>query len=564
MAIDLPPVLPPQLSTAAHIESYRGAAAPYVGVVNGYELRVTGSHHLTEQELSLIFTAAKTPSQAIILMNTLTNKKGYLLVSMQYAPDNQIVHVHAIQARVAGVKGETRVLEYFSDLKGEKDLSRAEFDKARVMANVHSQRVGLDYAVSYDVDPANPEDVSMVFNATPRDDHSNTDLALKLGNQGSRYVGRYFGEAALSHNFANAVRASVGYQTAFTDLGESRGGDDYHRVNFSVDRPFEFGLYGITGSHTQYTQELQSLTTSGGNEGLLCDVLGLLGLCTPQSVAIQTLDVDAEIDSVGLSGEQVLSSDINYRFNMFERLEYVDSLIEGKSVGVLQDEAYGTAEVGVKYFSANLVANKTLSFSSQISVKGGITGDSGTLGRYDEFQASYFASNPGATAAPQVVSSARTAKFIAIKPKLGLKLPLSASNSLNADFVAQFSDEQVPQQQQWVLGGVGSMSAYLPGILAGDSGYFTKFTFAHKTEVAGIKLTASAFAEHGTAWFENADGAAGDERNITDAGVRLQATLLAEIELEAVVARNIADDGIAQSVLDAAEADFYITLKKVF
>ena len=39
MAIDFPPALPPQLTTVAEISTTAGASAPYIGLVNGYELR---------------------------------------------------------------------------------------------------------------------------------------------------------------------------------------------------------------------------------------------------------------------------------------------------------------------------------------------------------------------------------------------------------------------------------------------------------------------------------------------------------------------------------------------
>jgi hemolysin activation/secretion protein len=568
MAIDFPPALPPQLTTVAEISTTAGASAPYIGLVNGYELRVTGSHYLNETELAAIFETAKTPSQAIFLMNSLTLRKGHLLVLTQYAPEGSTVYIHAVQASVVAIEGEG-VAEYFSDLQGDPDLTRAEFERARVMANVKSQRTGVNYSATFFVDDNDPEAVSLLFEPAPVEDYDATDFFVQFGNQGSRYVGRYFGDIGMNHNFANGSRVGLGYETAFTDLGESRGGEDYHRFQLTADKPFSSGLYGITASHTEYSQHLgyRAGSASAPGGGVVCDLLSVLGLCLPTTGATagQSIDLDADINALALTGEQVLASDFSYRINLFQRLEYVDSTLDISGFGSLQDESYATLELGAKYFSAETVGDGQFRWSAQLSLKGGLTGDSGTLGSYDSFRARYLAENPGAASAPEVTPAARTAEFIAVLPKIAAKFPLSKETELNASFFAQYADEQLPQQQQWVLGGMKSISAYLPGVLSGDSGYFADVSLQRKLNIAGMDVSAAVFAEYGAAWFENVSGSAGDERSIADAGVRVSADLGWGVSLDAVAATPLTDDGfVSSSELERLEADFYVVLKKVF
>lgn len=557
MAIDFPPALPPQLTTVQYMQSVAGTGTPYTGLVNGYELRVSGTHYLSNDELDAIFTAAKTPSQAIFLMNSLALRKGHLLVTMQYAPDSNVVYIHALQGKVSDVQGEG-VDEYFTALIGDENLTRAEFERARVMANVTSQRTGLDYSVTYKADAQNPEDVALIFEATPVADHDATDVFFQIGNQGSRYVGRYFGDAGISHNFDNGTRATFGYETAFTDLGESREGEDYHRFQLGVDRAFSAGLYGITASHTEYSQDFGSVSVPGSvTAGTpLCGLLGplgaLLGCGSSVGGGTQNLSLDADINAVALTGEQVLSADLTHRFNLFERVEYIDSQIDAGAFGSLQDEKYGTVEFGAKYFAAQLIDGKTLRWSAQLSLKAGVTGDSGTLGT-------------AIATSPEIGPATRTAEFITILPKFSAKLPLSDSSEINLNFSAQYADEQLPQQQQWVLGGMSAISAYLPGVLSGDSGFFTVADFTHKFTVGGLDLSAAVFAEYGSANFENASGAAGDDRSIADVGGRIGAKLGWGVTIDAVAARSVMDDGFASSEeLEKLEADFYVVLKKVF
>lgn len=568
MAIDFPSALPPQLTTVAEIRIAAGASAPYTGLVNGYDLRVTGKHYLSEEELSVIFDAAKTPSQAIFLMNSLSLRKGHLLVLMQYAPEGSTVYVHAVQATVAGITGDG-IAEYFADLDGDKDLTRAEFERARVMANVKSQRTGVAYSTSFVVDENEPALVSLVFEADPVDDYKPTDVFVQFGNQGSRYVGRYFGDIGLNHNFGNGSRVGLGYETAFTDLGESRGGEDYHRFQLTADRPFSSGLYGFTASHIEYSQHLgySAGSSSVAGSGAICDLLAAVGLCSPTTTTTpgQSIDLDADINAFALTGEQVLASDFSYRINSFQRLEYIDSQLDISGLGSLQDETYATVELGAKYFSAENVGDKKLRWSAQLSLKAGVTGDEGTLGSYDSFQSSYMTANPGATSAPAVAPAARTAEFVSVLPRIAAKLPLANGSELNASFFAQYANEQLPQQQQWVLGGMKSISAYLPGVLSGDSGYFTELSLQQKFNIAGVDVNAGVFVEYGAAWFENASGAAGDTRSIADAGVRVAADLGWGLNAEAVVALPLMDDGFASSSeLERLETDFYFVLKKVF
>ncbi|CAA0089898.1 Uncharacterised protein [Zhongshania aliphaticivorans] len=567
MAIDFPPALPPHLSTVAQITTSAAANAPYVGLVNGYELRVTGEHYLNNTELAAIFNTAKTPSQAIFLMSSLTLRKGHLLVSMNYAPDGNLVYIHAVQATLAAVDNDA-VGKYFTGLEGDVDLTRAEFERARVMANVESIRTGVDYSARFLVDQSQPEVARLVFDAEPVVDFDKTDVFVQIGNQGSRYVGRYFGDVGISHNFGDGSRVGLGYETAFTDLGESRDGEDYHRIQLSADKPFSTGLYGVAASHTEYAQNLGTVTGSSttSGSGLVCSILSPIGLCTPSTVSTtQNIELDADINILSLTGEQVLASDLSYRLNLFERIEYIDSQLDVDGIGSLQDEKYGTLELGAKYFSVQAVGENQFRWSAQLSFKAGISGDSGTLGTYDDYSADYFAANPGAASAPEVVPAARTAEFVTILPKIAANLPFSDDTELNLSFFAQYADEQLPQQQQWVLGGMKSISAYLPGVLSGDSGYFGELNLQHTLHIASVDISASVFAEYGAAWFENVSGAAGDERSIVDAGIRISADLGWGVKLDAVAARSVADDGFASSEeLEDLEADFYVVLKKVF
>ncbi len=548
MAIDLPPAVPPTLVNASYISGYASASSAYIGKVGSFELRVTGNHYLSSEELDKIFSVAKSPDQAILLINSATNRKGHLLVNTLYSREQTVIYVHSLQANLGNVSGDEAITPYFEGLEGDPDLKRSEFDRARAMANLKSERTGVDYSVSFQVAESDPGQIDMVFAAQPQVDADRTDLKLKLSNEGSRFAGRYYIDAGVTHSTEGGSNLSLDYQKAMPEWGESRDGDDYDQFTLGLNHPFSFGLYGIRFSQAEYTQDFTSV--SGG--GATCDpLLGLI--CLPGSPAASSTSVfDAEIQRIALTGEQVLSSDIDRRLSLYQELEMIDSTIEDESGTDLQDEAYTTLEVGGKYQRTNnLAKNRELNYTLALSAKGGIDDDGGSL-----------ESTPNAAGA---TVGKRVGDFIVFKPRATVQVGNRDKTTLEFKFSAQLADDQLPQQQQWVMGGVTAISSHLPGVIVGDSGMFAKIGLNHQLANSdGFELLAGVFAEYGEANFEDASGADGDTRSISDIGVRLTAKFQDTLEVNLVVADSISEKNLSDDFLEQTEADFFASAKFVF
>lgn len=553
MAIDLPPAVPPTLVNANYISEFAGSAAPFVGQVGSFELRVTGDHRLSTAELEKIFEAAKSPDQAILLISSATNRKGHLLVNTIYARQQTVIYVHALQGQLSNVTGADSITPYFRGLEGDPDLTRAEFDRARAMASIKSERTEIDYSVSYEVSESDPARITMVFAAAPREDADRTDLTLKLSNEGSRFAGRYYADAGIKHSTLGGTDLGLDYQRAIPEWGESREGDDYEQLSLNIDHPFSFGLYGIRLSQAEYTQDFTSSSTAGGCVLAdpitgFCLIPGAAGTTTTTSV------FDAEITRAALTGEQVLSSDIDRRFSLYQEVELVDSTIEDEAGNKLQDEVYTTLELGAKYRRrSGLGENRYINYSLAASAKGGIDDDGGTL-----------ESAPDGTAGVNV--GKRVGDFVVFKPRAAVQLGgIRSATTVDFDFAAQLADDQLPQQQQWVLGGVNSISSHLPGILVGDSGLFARLGLNHRmVDLDGFKLVGGIFAEYGEANFEDASGASGDTLSISGIGIRLTGNFSDTLEVNLVVADSISEKNLSDEFLDRNEADFFASAKLVF
>ncbi len=553
MAIDLPPALPPTLTAAEQISPFSAATAPYTRKLGDYEIRVTGDHYLTSDELNSLFAVAKTPSQLILLINAATYNKGNLLVRTLYSsPQKGVIFVHAVQARVGEIKGSEVMQRHFGDLTGDFDLTRGEFSTREVLAEIHSERSGIDYSISYSPSASMANSYDLNFNAAARDDHDATDLILQLGNQGSRFAGRYFADLGFKHDFSGGAQISGAYQGAITEWGESRDGEDYHSIQLKLDKAFSFGLYGIEARHSEYVRDMGAIDVT--TTACLFPI-GILPCIPTTSSTSMDVELDAETDQVALTGSQVLSSDNDHRFTLSQRLDYTDSLIDSNIGQVVQDERYATLELGATYHKAKQHGENLLNWKLGATVKGGLGGDKGTLGTDSSSEG--------------VAVGKRTADFLVLKPKAEVTYSLSDNSNVRLGFNGQMSDEQLPQQQQWVLGGIDRLSAYLPGVLVGDTGYHVDLSYNHRWNFGSFTLAGGVFAEYGSAQYENASGTVGavdlgSDSSIADAGIRATLTAWDWLEVRAVVAESISENNLDEELLERAESDFFVVVKAVF
>lgn len=554
MSIDLPPTLPPQLVELDFIESHAAREQPVSVAVNGFELHVTGAHYLSEVDLRELLELAETPSQAILLIASSMARRGHLLVTTYYARQRNVVFVHALHGTVDGLEGPPAVTGYFAGLEGESELKRSQYDRARVMANVRSDRTGVDYSVSIRRDDEQPDRITLQFEGSPRDDYKPWDMTLQFGSHGSRFAGRHIADVGAGYNFGTGTRLQGNYQRAFPELGGSRDIDDFQMFQFGVDHPSRWGLYGLDANYTEHTQELGPVPVTTTTCSF---ALGGSCVATTSETEQAFFNLDAEIWRYGLSGEQVLSSDANYRLSLFQRLEYVDSQIEASNnLGIVQDEVYTTLELGARYQRLHALGDRRLQWGVRGGVKGGLSSDSGTLGAG--------ADTPG----PAI--GKRSAEFVSVNPEAMARFFWSDWSFMELRAIGQMANEQLPQQQQWVLGGINSLAAYLPGVLVGDNGFFARGTYSYRWDLGWGRLTGSVFAEHGAAWFENVrrdpDSGIdfGSSRSVTDAGIELRLEFLENYELRAVAAESLRENNVSDTTLDRNSVDVMMVLKASF
>lgn len=551
MAIDLPPAMPPQLTPIQDVARESENYAPYTAKIGQFELRLSGEHGLTAEELKAVFESARTPSQVILLANAATYRKGHLLVRFLYtSPIDGVIHIHAIQHKLGQVQSSRAIQRYFSDMEGDRDLTRAEFQSAAVLASLYSDRIGVDYSISFEHNLRNNA-IDLVFNEKLDLAHRATRFQAQLGNQGSRFAGRYFFNLGATHYFGTGTELSGGYETAITEWGEARDGKDFHRFQIKVDHPFTVGLYGVQASHTEYTREASNGAPTASSSCLLLPLL-----CVPDDATTTNpaSAFDADIQQVAVTGNQIILSDIDRRLNLTQRLEWTDSTLDATNALTLQDERYAAAELGASYFKATRIGDRLLNWKLGLSAKGGLSGDSGTLGTDNGTEG--------------ISIGKRTAEFVVLNPSAAISYSLTDSLRATLTLNAQITNDQLPQQQQWVLGGIDRLSAYLPGVLVGDSGFHIDTGLSRRWTLGVFTLDVGLFAEYGGARYENASGLNStgtvdysQTASIADTGLRATIQAWDWFSLRAVVAESLSEDNLDEEVLQRSESDFFIVVK---
>lgn len=568
MPLDLPPPLPPQQAEVSVLEK-RNASASKDQVIefnlDKYRILITGNTYLSEERILSVIRVAKTPSQAILLLNALYTADGYLFVDTQYAREGNTIYVQVNEGYLAEVDAPPSIEPYFKKFEGRHGLTPTDIEPRRILAELDATRAGYTMTGKYSVDPDNPEAFTWTIDGERIPDHKPWQVGAAFGNPGNRFLGRYFGLANASYNAANGDTFGLGYAHGFTSLGNSRGGQDYNRGSLSYSTVTPWGLYGVDGAYTDYSVRglFGSVTTNntggGNNNGGLLGSLPIIGglfggqgggQSAGQGTTALNDKEDAYIAEINLTGNQFLYANEDTRWVLEQKLQYVDSVIEFSSPeqldGVhIQDEQYGAGRLGTT------VSTSWSLFDRNGNVEGGFGYKRGFAGHVRS----------------DLSDPQRTKNFNILDSKLDTAYELPWNMLLGLKLKGQYSiDDRLPQQEQWVLGGPDNLSAFLPGVMVGDTGAFgnLRLQLPPGDLFGKLRYRFSLFIEAGTSEFEQARGAFKGTRSASDAGVKLEVAAYKNYQVTLYSAQKISDKNISRDVLNDAETDFFFNVQANF
>lgn len=552
MAIDMPPEMPPVLMTPVMAEKLTSAASTlfFRVRIGNQSVVVTELPYLSRTEVGRLAEAASSPSQFIVNLAKVYRVKGNLLVQVLYAKQGNEVYVYAVQTTLADIYGHKLVRDHFKKLIGDQDLTISEFDQAWVMADLAARRRGVSYRVTYTTIPNSTETIlNFKREDVERDAHQFT---VDLGNQGNRFAGRDFAGLGWRYWSRWSDEFKLDYIQALSDKAFEEVDTSYHGIVAGWNRPFSSGLYGLEVIRTEYESSLMQEVFASTLPGELCSLLPDSPACALGATEQETAGLDADTTVLSLTGEHVLASGPDRRWVLSEKLSAVSDSVEDVVGGeAIVEERYNKAAINLKYMYGGSRKEGHLAL--------GLTGGFG-----DEAAGSFQTNNSQVEPEqPAVSPRKRTPNFFQTAVSLRFKFNLASWLGIDFKTDGQLSnDQQVPQLEHFVLGGMERMSAYLPGVLAGDTGYHAILSLGGNARPDSlIDVTPSVFIEHGSVRFEDAEGDAGNARSIADAGVRISARIGKASTLELVAATPVGDADIPEADLEPSEVDFYARLK---
>lgn len=527
MAVELPPPSAPQQVTVEQVQQ-QGAQTALNVPFQDYTLHVIGNKSkLGKDEIAEVIVGADSLSNAVRLINAAYYAAGYPGVKLSYALSGRELYILVDFGNVTSVKAPDVLDGYFDDLRG--PLTDAKLEPRRALASIHADRADLvaDMALK-DGDGGND---SLVIKKRRKAKPDARGVKIEFGNPGNRYVGRHFIDVDLKGGIPSGDELRAFWRHGVTGINDADDAQDYNEQILGWNRVTPWGLFGVGGRYAYYNQTLAS---------------------TP---------VDGVIYAGELYWMYVPAADFNGRWTVQAKVDRSSKETSTRSVTsptptcpgltpateTCQRELYTSAEIGSYYSFAQYPTDWRLEWATDLSVRQGLTNGAG------------FAFG---AAVEQDYTLIRPGLHFTAKPTGELPFGLDTWK-FGADLTGQYSSNTLPEQQQFVLGGVGNLLGYLPGAGVGDSGALLRLRAEWQVfEIYDVSLTPRVFVEYGYASLN--DNATVGDQSLADISGEVSLKFLNILEATVSAALPVTDNGVSDAQLDDSEADFFLKLSATF
>jgi hemolysin activation/secretion protein len=452
MAIDYPPPVEPQQGDAQQIQ--QGAALGNY-TYKDTRIHLLGDRAVGDAALQRAIDQAPSLSDAVRAIARLYHAQGYPAAQLRYALVGQDLYVLASLGGVDSLKVQPGLEPFFRGLVGDKPLTDTELEPRRILASIYADRAEISAVPQFGADPQSGSSGEVMSLRDIGDKPAQTQVKVDFGNPGNRYVGRYFADvdARAGTYQGDEVHSVTRFGLHGLNSGDSNG--TYFEQDANWNRVTRWGVGGINGRYVRYHSEPDAVQTTGVNGQLY------------QAEAYWLAPVYADISS---------------HLTVLGKLDRTDksAYLDGAGDTQIQEEIYNSAELAAIYARA-------FELFLPFDLDAGIAARKG-LG------------------SGQPLTGADLHYFL-LRPTARLLFHLTDRYTLSLEGQAQFSHDTVPEQQQWVLGGVGNISAYLPGVAIGDRGYLLRTQAgAGDYDYSGFSFSPRVFAEYGKASFAEGAG----------------------------------------------------------
>jgi len=498
MAIALPPPVDPQEASPLELrEQWLAQPALTIDFQNA-RLHVFGSHLASEKKLREAVGRSANLSEAIRNIGYIHYAGGYPASLVSYAAVTEAggydIYVRVVPGRVREVGGADALRPYFSNLEGGKaPLTDAGFERDRALADGYSERAGEQYKPVFT--PLGGDEVRLDL-GQPAPGPRQTALVGSFSNYGNRYAGPYIAQAGVRQDFSSGDELSLSGASSvrFLGLGGARS-EPYHEGDAGWSRVTRFGVFALQGRYADFSQQVQDFHLDGKLDSYSAGWLYPLYSDFHQRFNLQAR-VLREHEAVTTPAQ---TQGCNALGGLLSLLGLADCPLTTFAGGEVLSEQYNSAELGLSYVGHVQHGERQSELQAGLLLRKG-------LGPH------------------QATESAARFDYLLLQPSFSLRLPFTARFTALAEGSFQLSNNVLPQQEKFVLGGPASLHAYEAGSGIGDHGENLRLGLEWKgladswSERRGIRPRA--FVEYGSARLEATALGAGDGRvTVADAGL---------------------------------------------
>ena len=512
MPIALPAPSTPELGSA---ETIRGQGSAYVSAAfQQNQVHVIGPDVVSKGTLEGAISGAENLSDVVRRIQGAYYLAGYPAVRVVYALAEPDLYVQVTLGKVTKVEAPDRYLPYFDQLAGADPLTDEQLEPGRTFASLHADRAGQSAVPTYV-----PDGDGAILRIEPNDNGpGRSSMGLGFGNPGNRFVGRHFIDWFAKHSFTTGDELRATGRYGMNGMDREDGARGYGDFSVGWGKVTPWGLLALQGRFTGYQVEAQAI-----------------GLPDP-------LKLTGNIGEVELGWSGLLHSSFYSRWGVSAKVDYTRKILEfASSEDDIQQQEYGSVEAATQYSQVVRPMDLPIELSAGVAVRSGLGDNKTDQGRVQA-----------------------DLGYLLFKPTVGVSVRFGEYATIRTAVIAQITDDTVPEQQQWVMGGVGNIEAYLPGVASGDSGGLARVQWETDSQsLMGIGVVPRLFVEYGFAKFENGTGDEGDKQRLADGGASLAFTR-GPFEASVSYAESIQEKKIAKDVLHDSDANAFFRVAMKF
>lgn len=497
------------------------AAAPVLSRLDveshGYTYVVLGNTLLPEAEVRRALAQAKTPRDALADLRAAYLARGYFLVALVAKVDQQQVLLRVVQGRLTHIDGPEDIARFFDGLKNDETVRSSDVIRRSLLAQAYAATNGKQPQIGFK--PA-PEvgGSTMQIEQKNAPDQRPVGASLTYGNYGNRYAGHQLAQAQFYARH-NGFSLQANYSRALTGMDENTRGAYYAAGGATLSWVNPWGIYQVDDQYTKYE----------------------LGK------AFAPLYPVGRIHVWGLSGTQYLYADDRTRWTVSEGAHAIhDQETVFQGFYTLRNQRYFVTDLGTdaSWRLAGLAGRPaSLAVGGQVKWGGARAADGFSPGT----------GNP----TPHF-------RIYALNASVSQALPHDyvASFSLNG----QHSTDILPSYEQWVLGGLNNIAAYLPGTVVGDRGYLTRAALqAPQWSLGPLRWRPTLYGEYGTARYTYVPPKSPTWQRLADLGLSLNLDLpAAGLSAMLSYAKPVGASGVARSYRAGQRSHLFFYLQAAF